>query len=203
MRVGSRVCRSPTHCSERCRSLNSSMLEYHIVTLATEAGGQFDMPVACYGCPSGGGLAASKQRHESLMPGLNACARCLKASLQTGAKVECTVTCPWKQCVLDSGGTQGKVCDRCKDAGVTSSNPFQRPCAQCIKQLSLGKLEQGQCVCRRLHALFLASDCESREMSLMKSLAGGPTFPAPDVVHLLKSVRSGLYWWWCINSWQN
>mmetsp|Transcript_46259 Transcript_46259/g.150428 ORF Transcript_46259/g.150428 Transcript_46259/m.150428 type:complete len:371 (-) Transcript_46259:155-1267(-) len=45
------------------------------------------------------------------------------------------------------------------------------------------------------------SDCESRELSLMKQpdlsgRAGVLTRGVPDIVHLLKSVRSAMYWWW-------
>ena len=188
----------------KCQSLNTSMLEYHVATLATdEHSRQFDMPIACYGCGSGGGLAVAKARHEDLMPGLKACTRCVEKAIETGAPVVCTITCPWKACTLATNGA-GVICERCREVGVTSANPIQRPCEQCILLLSKGPeqggLSGGQCVCKRLHPLFLASDCESREMSLMKWLAEmpGQPFSAPDAVHLLKSVRGGVFWWWCI-----
>ena len=189
--------------SAKCASLNSSMLEYHVLSLNTgDSDRQFEAPVACYSCPSGGGVAVSLARHKDVMRGLTACERCLKAAIQTGGEVTCNMSCPWKRCTL-SVNDPGEICDRCKQAGVTSANPFKRPCASCILLLSTGKIEEGeQCVCRRLHPLFLASDCESREMSLMKWLTQSSDmlkiFATPDAVHLLKSVRSGLYWWWCI-----
>lgn len=180
--------------------LNSSMMEYQFCTLATgQDARQFDMPVAQWACTSGGGVAVAKERHKKVFGDMTACTVCIERAMAEGpgAKIVCEPTCPWGTCDF----VNGTVCDSCTSVGVTSTKPLARPCSSCVRLLRTGGLPRGQCVCWRCHAVFLASDCESRELSLMKQpdlsgCAGVLTRGVPDIVHLLKSVRSAMYWWW-------
>mmetsp|Transcript_28227 Transcript_28227/g.93824 ORF Transcript_28227/g.93824 Transcript_28227/m.93824 type:complete len:455 (+) Transcript_28227:90-1454(+) len=178
--------------------LNTSMMEFHLGSLSNGQGSrQFDMPVGQWACSSGGGLAVAKARHETVYPDLMACTECIKRAAATGAKIVCQPTCPWDTCNFASG----VVCDKCKAVGVTSTKPLARPCSSCVRLIERGGLPKNCRVCFRRCAVFLASDCESRELALMqqRDLACCPgvlTRGVPDIVHLLKSIRSAMYWWW-------
>ena len=180
--------------------LNSSMMEFTLSTLSTREGSrQFDMPVGMWACTSGGGLAVAKARHNEVFPLLMACTECIERAVKKGGNAEltCEPTCPWGKCDFE----RAIVCSTCGELGVTSTRPLERPCASCLRLVERGGLPRGKCVCRRRSAVFLASDCESRELSLMGQLdlsgfKGVLTRGVPDLVHLLKSLRSAMYWWW-------
>lgn len=185
--------------------LSSSMIEYFTISLGGSRA--LEMPIALFSSGSTGGVEAVKSRHEKFEDGL-ICSECAVDEL-TGKACECKDGCPFNKCVIaHTKEVEHSLCDGCRALGVKSALALERPCSACISKLARAAHgSEGTTVpasaaiklkCVRIHCVFLASDQESKEASFMAWLEKNreDLFPVPDGVHLLKTVRSGVYWWW-------
>lgn len=178
------------------------MLEGIVSSLASK-GGAYHQSVATTGSVAGGGKDAVGARYSLIWPVIDACDRCLRKCIDTGHACDCKWGCPWGACRCPSNpADQGVVCQHCRDLGVTSAHPLYRPCLGTISD-AVSARSSKVAQTRRFHCLFVVSDCESREFAWLMQLEKSadalmPRFGAPDGVHMGKSTRSGIYWWWVV-----
>ena len=91
--------------------------------------------------------------------------------------------------ICETCTSERRVCETCTDLGYREWHDLVRPCSQCLE-------EKKDCI--RLCQLGWASDCESKQKAYMERMNEHHQHAFPDAPHNIKSVRSGLFWYWVL-----
>ena len=137
-------------------------------------------PVGVFYKDSRGGWKSVHEMHENINHVLDKCEQCLTTA------TDCNYIC-------ETCTSERRVCETCKNLGYREWHDMVRPCSRCLE-------EKKDCI--RLCQLGWASDCESKQKAYMERmnelLPKHHQHAFPDAPHNIKSVRSGLFWYWVL-----